>query len=604
MKKSKAILLLISVFLFNVNHAKEYHVSKSGADTNDGSRTEPLKTITKAIELAFAGDTITVYEGVYREWINPIRGGNSNEERILYRAAPGEQVEIKGSEVIKNWKKQNNQIWSVSIPNQFFGDYNPYKVLISGDWFKPKGRNHHTGEVYLNGVALYEEDSMESFFERKLSWYCEVDKNETHLWANFGETDPNKETIEINVRQSCFYPDEPGRNFITVSGFTMMHAASQWAPPTAEQNALIGTHWSKGWIIEYNTISDSKCVGLTLGKYGDSQDNTSGNSAGGYVGTIKRALKNGWTKDSIGSHIVRNNTIYNCGAAGICGSLGGIFSHIIENHIYNINIDKPFTGYEMAGIKIHAPINVLIKGNRIHHTSRGIWLDWMTQGTRVSSNLLYDNGRQDLYLEVNHGPFVVDNNILLTRYSLKDRSEGGAYAHNFIYGKIDFRPDGRRTPYHKEHSTEIAGIEPIKGGDSRFYNNVIACNGLAEYNNTEIPCIANSNVYIFNAKPLVNEEGQLEIQDEEEFFKLELTEDPDSLILLIQLPVDISEQNNILVTSELLGKTVLSNAPFLNYNGSPLKIDTDYNGRKRDNDNPVAGPFEFKYDKRMGVKVW
>ena len=34
----------------------------------------------------------------------------------------------------------------------------------------------------------------------------------------------------------------------------------------AEQVGLIGTHWSKGWIIEHNIISDSKCSGLTLGK--------------------------------------------------------------------------------------------------------------------------------------------------------------------------------------------------------------------------------------------------------------------------------------------------------------------------------------------------
>jgi hypothetical protein len=258
----------------------------------------------------------------------------------------------------------------------------------------------------------------------------------------------------------------------------------------------------------------------------------------------------------------------------------------------------------MAGIKIHAPIDMLIKGNCIHNTSRGIWLDWMTQGTRVTSNILYENGRQDLYLEVNHGPFVIDNNILLTRYSLKDRSEGGTYAHNLFYGKIDYRPDGRWTPYHKEHSTEIAGIKPIKGGDMRFYNNIITCNGLSEYNNTETPCTANGNVYVFNAKPLDNEKGQIEIQDEEEFFNLKLTEENDSLTLFFQLPADISAQNNMLVTTELLGKTILSGVPFMNFDGSPLKIDTDYHDAKRDIENPTAGPFEQSYNKPIVVKVW
>jgi len=45
--------------------------------------------------------------------------------------------------------------------------------------------------------------------------------------------------------------------------------SNTWAPPTAQQIGLIGTHWSKGWIIENNTIRYSVCTGVTLGKYGD-----------------------------------------------------------------------------------------------------------------------------------------------------------------------------------------------------------------------------------------------------------------------------------------------------------------------------------------------
>ena len=89
----------------------------------------------------------------------------------------------------------------------------------------------------------------------------------------------------------------------------MMHAATPWAPPTAEQIGLIGVHWSKGWIIENNDISYSVCTGLTLGKHGDEYDNTSENSAEGYVQTIERALERGWSKENIGGHIVRNNRI-------------------------------------------------------------------------------------------------------------------------------------------------------------------------------------------------------------------------------------------------------------------------------------------------------
>lgn len=51
-----------------------------------------------------AGDTVTVHEGVYREWVNPIYKGLSDKRRIVYQAAEGEKVIIKGSEEIKDWK--------------------------------------------------------------------------------------------------------------------------------------------------------------------------------------------------------------------------------------------------------------------------------------------------------------------------------------------------------------------------------------------------------------------------------------------------------------------------------------------------------------------
>ncbi len=599
----KSLAITVTLLLGSSLMAAEYHVSPSGNDANKGTSQQPLLTIQAAADLAQPGDVITVHAGTYRERINPPRGGTSDSKRIVYRAVPCETVVIKGSEVINEWEKQADGMWLATLPNQFFGDYNPYKDLIAGDWFKSKGRVHHTGEVYLNGNALFEEVSLESMNKRTLSWYCEVDDKETRIWANFDTSNPNDSLTEINVRPTCFYPNEPGRNYITVKGFTMRHAASQWAAPTSEQIALIGTHWSKGWIIEDNVISDSKCVGVTLGKYGDEFDNTSANSAEGYVGTINRAQERGWTKDTIGSHVIKNNTIYNCGAAGICGSLGGIFSQIIGNHIYNIHIGKPFTGHEMAAIKFHAPIDSLIKNNRVHHTSRGIWLDWMTQGTRVTGNLLYDNGVDDLYVEVNHGPYMVDNNIFLTKKALKDHSQGGSYSHNLFSGSFDVRGNKRKTPYHKAHSTEVVGLSNIRGGDNRFHNNVLVGRArLSAYNKAVASMHAHGNVYLKGAIPLQGEEG---LVNETEFNpEIKLEEENDAVYLSFSLPTSVKNQQNQIVTTELLGKTLVSALGYEQPDGSPYIVDSDYFGKKRNKENPTAGPFENPGEGNLRLKVW
>ncbi len=100
-------------------------------------------------------------------------------------------------------------------------------------------------------------------------------------------------------------------------------------------------------------------------------------------------------------------------------------------------------------------------------------MDWMAQGTRITRNLCYDNREQDLYAEVNHGPFLVDNNLFLSRENLWDMSEGGAYAQNLFGGLIRWQPDRQRaTPFLRPHSTALAGLAKIMDTDNRFHNNL------------------------------------------------------------------------------------------------------------------------------------
>ena len=321
-------------------------------------------------------------------------------------------------------------------------------------------------------------------------WFAKVDNEQTTIWAQFKDFEPNEQQVEINVRRTVFYPDKPGRNYITVRGFTMCHAATPWAPPTAEQIGLIGTHWSKGWIIENNVISHSVCSGIALGKHGDEFDNTSANSAEGYVKTIQRAHAYAipWTKENIGHHIVRNNAISHCEQTGIVGSLGAAFSTVTSNTIHDIHVRRLFGGCEMAAIKFHAAIDVEISHNHIYRTCLGLWLDWMAQGTRVSSNLFHHNDC-DLFCEVDHGPFLVDNNIFLSPATLLTHSQGGAFVHNLITGSIRVNSyDARQTPFHKSHSTEVAGLHDNPNGDDRYYNNVLVGQAdLSQYDNARLP---------------------------------------------------------------------------------------------------------------------
>ena len=162
---------------------------------------------------------------------------------------------------------------------------------------------------------------------------------------------------------------------------------------------------------------------------------------------IRTVIAEGWNKATIGSHLVLSNRIFDRGQAGICGSFGAIYSRIIHNDIHDIYAYRPFYGAEMAGFKLHGAIDVTIAHNEIHNTFIGVWLDWMGQGTLVSSNLLFGNGYADFFPEVDHGPYTVWDNLLLSPISIKDWSEGGCYAHNLIAGCLSRAPQPRRTPF-------------------------------------------------------------------------------------------------------------------------------------------------------------
>jgi alpha-L-arabinofuranosidase len=590
------------------SHAREFHVSTAGDDASDGSAANPLRTIQAAADRAQPGDVITVREGVYRERIDPPRGGESDEKRIIYQAAPGAKVVIKGSELVKGWEKLDHDTWKVVLPNAFFGGFNPYADEIKGDWFNPKGRKHHTGAVYLDGHWLIEAATLEEVTKAAGEtplWFATVDDDTTTITAQFPGTDPNLEGIEIHVRQAVFYPGKTGRNFITVRGFTLEHAATNWAPPTAEQVGLIGTHWSKGWIIENNTIRYSACTGVTLGKHGDEFDNTSANSAEGYVETIKRGLAAGWSKENIGHHIVRDNHISHCEQAGIVGSLGPAFSTVSGNLIHDIHIRQLFTGAEMAAIKFHAPIDTLISDNHIFRSGRGIWLDWMTQGTRVTRNLVHQiSPREDLYVEVNHGPFLIDHNIFLSDISMWDMSQGGAYAHNLFAGKVLVRPELRReTPWQEEHGTKIAGLSHIKGGDNRFHNNIfVGPAGLDGYDDAALPVHMAGNVFLKGAKPSKHEESPPAVSDFDP--AVGLREEDGKWLLDIDSGWGGKPGGGPLVTSDLLGMALIPQQAFVKPDGAPYRLDRDFTGAARNETHPSPGPFEARPDGRQSIKLW
>lgn len=647
-----------------------YVNANAGRDGN-GTKEMPFRHVNDAAKVARPGDEVRVAPGIYREYVDPVYAG-TEDARITYVSEEPLGAVITGAEQVKNWEVYEGNVWVCRIPNSIFGKYNPYTTYVYGDWYFAKA-DKHTGCVYMNDKALYEAVTLEECIKGEVyknswvpedsiyKWYAQQDteKDETVIYGNFQGKNPNEENVEINVRRQCFMPSKTGVGYITVRGFNINKAATTWAPPAAYQDGMIGPHWSKGWIIEDCDISNSKCAGISVGKYLDPENE--------HYFTYKqvksptqmerdavcRGQYHGWLKEKVGSHIIRRNNIHHCEQGGIIGRMGGVFSVIEDNHIHHINNMMEQGGAEIAGIKMHAAIDVTYRRNHIHHCTMGIWCDWEAQGTRITQNLLHDNQRpagagilkgsmmsQDIFVEVSHGPTLIDNNILLSDASLRFATQGVAMVHNLICGALTAVGEGtswRYTPYHMPHRTEVMGFMTFLHGDDRFYNNIFVQKWPAEdiitphdsddgYDSENrkagtwmfdeyptydewyaqfdftkpadmkkcepahfghLPVWSEGNAYLAGAKASRHEVNGLVCADD---VKVELVEKDGSYYLDTNVYEKLGAFGGRMINTEILGKAFEPEQPFENPDGTPIQFDSDYFGGHRGLE-VIAGPF-------------
>lgn len=651
----------------------KFYVNVKADFDGDGTEARPFRRINEAARLARPGDEVLVFPGIYRENVAPQQAG-TEQARIHYISVEPLGAQISGAELLGGWEHYEGQVWVTRVDNSIFGAYNPYTTWVFGDWYFAK-RDKHTGCVWLNDEALYEVSTLEECLAGEVypcswnpeasrrKWYTEQDgeRGETVIYANFGGVEPTGERVEITVRRECFQPEVNGIDYITVSGFNINKAATTWAPPAAYQDGMIGPHWAKGWIIEDCEIWGSKCAGISLGKYYDAEND--------HFFTCKhvksptqmerdavcRGQYHGWLKEKVGSHIIRRNNIHHCEQGGIIGRMGAVFSVIEDNHIHHINNMMELGGAEIAAIKLHAAIDVVMRRNHIHHSTMGIWTDWEAQGTRITQNLLHDNERpafaaqlqggmmsQDIFVEVGHGPTLIDNNVLLSDVSLRFATQGVALVHNLICGAFTSVGGGtgwRYTPYHMPHRTEVMGFMTILHGDNRFYNNIFVQRGSAELftirhdsddkqeqENREVgthlfdeypdydswlaqfdmdeeipnmrkleaahfghlPVWADGNVYLNGAKAWRGETTAL--VDESHSVSVTLKADEAGYRLSTNIYELLGDFSCGMVDTERLGRAFEPNQPFENPDGSPIRFDADYFGNHRGT-AVLPGPF-------------
>jgi hypothetical protein len=121
------------------------------------------------------------------------------------------------------------------------------------------------------------------------------------------------------------------------------------------------------------------------------------------------------------------------------------------------------------------------------------------------------------------------------------------------------------------------------------------------YDDMPTPLAVGGNVYYHGAGPAENEADPVVVEENPAF---KIIEQVDQVFLEITLSPEQAKANTELVTTELLGKAQIPDLPYLDHDGSPIRIANDYFGQPRDPQNPTPGPFENPPAGRVKLQVW
>lgn len=420
-------------------YRKVYYVDQQhpgAADGNPGTEEAPFLTIQRAAEVVEPAEKVLVKSGIYREWIQPRRGGTGADGMISFEAAPGADAIIRGSQVLDaRWTNSEEarsvSVWMADLPEAFFKGDHPFAVVNTTEedfeimrWARgERGRIPHTlprAMVFQNGRRLTQLGTCDDLPRVAGAFWVDVAHHTLHV-NPFDRRNPNTVDMEATTRQYLFNPLVKGLGYIRIKGLTFEHAGNGFI---RSGNGALTTWGGNHWIIEDNTVRHINAVAIEIGAFTDERAES---------GDREELEK------TTGDHLVLGNHVYDCGTGGIQGTVVPR-SLVADNHIHDCGWQEVQSYLETAGVKILLTLNTVVQCNHIHHchAAPGIWIDCGNRNSRVCRNLLHDiaaaNGA--IFFEASNVLNLIDHNII---YNVEGGSgvyqrdcDGLLIAHNLI----------------------------------------------------------------------------------------------------------------------------------------------------------------------------
>jgi hypothetical protein len=248
------------------------------------------------------------------------------------------------------------------------------------------------GLVFQDGRRLRQVASAEELPRAAGAYWIEERGEDLSLHVRpLADAAPDRSRWEVTVRGHIFAPEAHGLGYVRVKGLTLQHAGNGFPCP---QEGALSTRRGHHWIVEDCTVRECNAIGIDLGDQFD-------------IAGPKLAQG--------GRHIVRRNTLTDCGIGGIEGPW--IERTLIEdNVIRRCGWHDVWRLYECGGIKVHCTQSCLVRRNLVTDTigAPGIWMDYANVNSRCSGNVVVNCQCETggIFMEASQKPNLVDNNVV------------------------------------------------------------------------------------------------------------------------------------------------------------------------------------------------
>lgn len=365
-------------------------MAPDGNDSNPGTKTEPVKSIRRAVDLTPAGGTIVLRGGAHRTWYsNPegtaLAGINKS---LTIQGYPHEQAWFDGADVVTDWQGEANGIWSTywSTPSFCVGQY-----------------YSHPPTDPVRGPCQYEDASLDP------NWPMAGDPQ-----MAFVDGKPLRQVASLqSVNEDTFFYDWHNRR-LYVGNNPADHLLELSARPVAlvlgnNQNFTIrGVGFRR-----YASNQYSNLTGSTV--YLGADKATVENVVISYNAGVGLAWANPRNNSTVTNSVFARNGSIGFGPAGQSGTRSGL---LVEDNVFSQNNAEHFgancnVACGQGNIKFARMTDFTVRNNLIEGApgpqAYGFWCDIDCKDAVIANNTVRDNGASGIFYEISSKGIIAGN---------------------------------------------------------------------------------------------------------------------------------------------------------------------------------------------------